>query len=59
MVWPFGMAIVTLVSVTVEASEHGGAAKTAVPASSIAKAVTRRIIEILDTKVLQFGCLVG
>ena len=55
------MAIVTLVSVTVEASEHGsgGAAKTAVPASSIAKAVTRRIIEILDTKVLQFGCLVG
>ena len=35
-------------SVTVEASEHGsgGAAKTAVPASSIAKAATRRIIEI-------------
>src|SRR2546429_4700595 len=44
-VWPSGMAIVTLASVTVEASEHGsgGAAKTAVPASGIAMTATRRI----------------
>src|ERR1700751_4065365 len=42
---PPGMAIVTLASVTVAASEHGsgGAARTAVPTSSIAMVAIRRI----------------